>query len=282
MSASGAASYAVPLQPATGHFGMTQSAPGHTLPQTQNQVAGMLPSDMMHKDDMIGDGGELQQNVDVQQPLLAINWDTLGQSEVDLPATFAGASSNQHVPPLVLNLATLGQSEIVMPGDETDMVVAVVTESAAVQVAGSRLPRRGQSVFNLDTDRSETVDLDPDPTRVGPGAGVDAHITAGGMVSTSLSTYSGRQQASGQGPGPGGGAHGYPDRQLDASAYDDDPMGMDRTAGSAAIPGPGLRATIGKTNRRTRKPGNRRKNQPIDHSHLEGTNTTEGGGPREC
>ena len=96
VSASGAASDAVPLQPATVHFGMAQSAMGLALPQTQNQVAGRLPSDMMHADDMIGDGGELQHNVDVhwQQPLLAINWDTLGRSEFDLPATFAGASSN--------------------------------------------------------------------------------------------------------------------------------------------------------------------------------------------
>ena len=47
---------------------------------------------MMPADAMIGDGGELQQNVDVQQLLLAIDWATLGQSECDLPTTFAGAS----------------------------------------------------------------------------------------------------------------------------------------------------------------------------------------------
>jgi hypothetical protein len=98
-----------------------------------------------------------------------------------------------------------------MPGDETGMDIEVVTESAAVQVAGSRTSRRGQIVFNLDADRSETMDLDPDPTRVGPGAGVGTHIAAGGMAGASLSAYSGRQQDSG--PGPGGGAHGYPDRQ---------------------------------------------------------------------
>ena len=202
VSASGAASHAVPLQPETMHFGMAQSPMGHALPQIQNQVAGRLPSDMMHVDDMIRDGGELQHDMDVQQLLLAINWDTLGRSELDLPTTFAGASPHHHVPPLALNLDTLGQSEIVMPGDDTGMDGEVATEPAAVQVAGSRTSRRGQIVFNLDADRSETMDLDPDPTRVGPGAGVGTHIAAGGMAGASLSTYSGRQQASG--PGPGG------------------------------------------------------------------------------
>ena len=58
-----------------------------------------------------------------------------------------------------------------------------------MQVAGSRMPRRGQSVVNLDTGRRETMDLDPDPTRVGPSAGVGTHVAAGhsGMSGASLS-----------------------------------------------------------------------------------------------
>ena len=95
---------------------------------------------MMHADDMALDGGELQHDVDEQQPPLVIDLATLGQSEFDLPVASAGASWHQQVPSLVLNLDTLGQSEIVtvMPGDETNMDIEVVTESAAaVQVAGS-------------------------------------------------------------------------------------------------------------------------------------------------
>ena len=77
---------------------------------------------MMHAaDDIIRalDGGELQYNMDEQQPPLVIDWAraTLGQSEFDIPATFADAGWRQQVPSLVLNLDTLGQSEIVMPGD---------------------------------------------------------------------------------------------------------------------------------------------------------------------
>ena len=124
----------------------------------------------------------------MQQPLLAINWDTLGQSEFDLPATLAGAGSNQHVPPLVLNLATLGQSEIVMPGDETGMDVAVVTESAAVQVAGSRLPRVGTAVVGLGHPGGTPLELGSGPAKMGPGAEVGSHPSAGVMGHASLST----------------------------------------------------------------------------------------------
>ena len=115
VSASGAASDAVPLQPATVHFGMAQSAMGLALLQTQNQVAGGLPSDMMHTDDMIGVGEELQQNVDVQQPLLAINWDTLGRSEFDLPAAFAGASWHQPTGGVDVEATTAASADVPLP-----------------------------------------------------------------------------------------------------------------------------------------------------------------------
>ena len=69
------------------------------------------------------------------------------------------------------------------------------------------MSRRGQIVFNLDADRSETMDLDPDPARVGPGAGVDSRIAAGGMADALLSANSGHRQDSGQGPGNGTGDH---------------------------------------------------------------------------
>ena len=118
-----------------------------------------------------------------------------------------------------------------MPGDETGMDVEVVTESAAVQVAGSRMPRRGQIVFNLDADRSETMDLDPDPTRVGPGAGVGTHVAAGhsGMSGASLSAYSGRQQDSEQGPGSG--TRGHTDSQPGA-LVEHQPLAKKKKSGS--------------------------------------------------
>ena len=103
-------------------------------------------------------------------------------------ATFAGASSNQHVPPLVLNLATLGQSEIVMPGDETGMDVVAVTESAAVQVAGSRLPRVGTAVVDLGHHGCTTLELGSGPAKMGPGADVGSHPSTGVVGDASLST----------------------------------------------------------------------------------------------
>ena len=51
------------------------------------------------------------------------------------------------------------------------------------------------------------MDLDPDPARVGPGAGVGTHIAAGGMAGAFLSANSGHRQDSGQGPGNGTGDH---------------------------------------------------------------------------
>ena len=155
---------------------------------------------------MLGDGGGLRKTSTVHPSPLAIDWASLGQSEFDLPGTLVSASRPQPHTHLVINLDTLGQSDIAMPGDEE-----VVTESAAMQGAGLRTSRMGQAVVDLDADCGTPLDLDSDPTSVGPGAEVGTHQSDGVMSGASLSTNSGRRQNSGQ--GPGGGAHGHPDRQ---------------------------------------------------------------------
>ena len=66
----------------------------------------------------------------IVQPLsLFIDCASLGQSEFDLPDTSTSASWHRPDPPLALNLETLGQSEVTMPGDDAGMEV---TEATAV------------------------------------------------------------------------------------------------------------------------------------------------------
>ena len=53
--------------------------------------------------------------VDVQQLLLAIDWATLGRSEFDLPATFAGASWHQPTGGVDVEATTAASADVPMP-----------------------------------------------------------------------------------------------------------------------------------------------------------------------
>ena len=65
-----------------------------------------------------------------------IDWASLGQSEFDLPGTWVSDSQRRPDTQLVINLDTLGRSEIAMPGDDADMEMSAMTESAIRRAKG--------------------------------------------------------------------------------------------------------------------------------------------------
>ena len=91
----------------------------------------------------------------------------------------------------------------------------VVTESAALKGTGSRTSRPGwdklSSIWMQIAGRHWTWILTLRRRRVGPGAEVGTHPSAGAMSGASLSANSGQRQDSGQ--GQGGDAHGHTDHQ---------------------------------------------------------------------
>ena len=132
---------------------------------------------MIHADDMIRVGEELQQNVDVQQPLLAINWDTLGRSELDLPATFAGASRYQPTGGGDVEATTAASADMPMQ----DATLHTGRSPAALELGLPQMQSRdacqppGQDMRVHDEDNSIPMDLDSDTESAGPAGKLPKH-----------------------------------------------------------------------------------------------------------
>ena len=167
MRAAEAVSDVVPMPHGTVHSEMAQSGLGHTLPQTQRQNAGLLSSDVMHADDMIIVGGVLQHHVDVQQPPLAIDWATLGQSEFDLAGTPATAVQGTRLRATLMHQHNVGA----VAGSAATRGCVIANAGQGSERGGSGCvhhhPTGAGSVGGTDSDQEVAVSSVPGMTTQG-------------------------------------------------------------------------------------------------------------------
>ena len=103
--------------------------------------------------DTLGFGRTLLLNTTDQPSAPAIDWASLGQSEFDLPGTSVSASRTRPDTQLAINFETLGRSDVTMPGDDTGMGM----QEASAATPTRQRPRGNRRIKSANAKRKHAA-----------------------------------------------------------------------------------------------------------------------------